>query len=500
MMRLRPVLCLAVLILVATFACRNDLDYEPGTGDLEFSRDTVYLDTVFTNTRTATYSLTVYNRSNTDILIPDIGLEGGENSGYQLNVDGQGGKRFTDIPLLAKDSLFIFIETVFDIASVGGDSYLYTDAILFDSGPRAQKIPLITLVKDAVFLFPGKHGNGREETFTLGSDAAGAPVRVSGFYLTEEELVMDAEKPYVIYGYAAPPAGQALKIGAGARLYFHKNSGLYVNEGATLEASGAAGNDPQGEIFFQGDRLEAAYAGVAGQWGGIWLGSGARHSIAHVTIRNATHGIYLSGEQATLQVSNSRIVNSLLTNLYAVGGLINGDNLVLGNAGVSSLVCSGGGPFIFRHCTIANFWSQGPRSGPALQLLSGADHESSFFSCILDGNTAREIGFAGNPAAATVRLTSCMVRYEEDEGAGLQELLPGSQVSELLLNRNPAFLNINEADFRIGPGSEGIGLGHPATALEVPLDLAGENRTASPDIGAYQHLPGNENVIVTTKM
>lgn len=499
---LHATLFLALVSLVLSISCRKDPNYEPSMGNLEFSKDTVYLDTTFTNTATATYALKVYNRSTADILIPQIALERGEDSGYQLNVDGQAGKKFADIPLLAGDSLFIFIESKFDIAAIGAKTYLYTDALVFDSGPRMQRIPLVTLVKDAIFLYPGKHSESGAALFSLGTDAGGMPVQTPGFYLNQDELVMRADKPYVVYGYAAPPAGQTLRIEAGASLFFHKDSGLYIHNGARLEVIGDPedSQEPGDPVIFQGDRMEAAFADVPGQWGGLWLDSGVEHVISHATIRNATMGIYLRGEQSSLEIRNTQVLNSLLTNIYVQDAIMDAENLVLGNAGVSSLVCSGSGPFTFRHCTLANFWSEGPRSGPCLRLIAGENHSSTFISCILDGNAGREIGISGNPEEATVRLTSSMVRYSEEAGDRLEDLLVKGQFTDVLLNANPAFLNPQGADFRIGPDSEGIGLGHPATALAVPQDLAGKDRTDQPDIGAFQHLPAHENVIGNTKM
>ena len=69
-------------------SCRKDFEFTPSSGNLEFSKDTVYLDTVFTNIGSSTYNLKVYNKSNEDILIPSIKLGQGEASNYRLNVDG----------------------------------------------------------------------------------------------------------------------------------------------------------------------------------------------------------------------------------------------------------------------------------------------------------------------------------------------------------------------------------------------------------------------------
>ena len=90
---------LTICFLVFWSSCRNDLEFSPSTGNLEFSKDTVYLDTVFTNIGSSTYNLKVYNKSNKDIVIPSIGLANGEASSYRLNVDGLPGKAFENIEM-----------------------------------------------------------------------------------------------------------------------------------------------------------------------------------------------------------------------------------------------------------------------------------------------------------------------------------------------------------------------------------------------------------------
>ena len=116
------------LLILSVSSYRKDFSTIPSFGQLEFSKDTVFLDTIFTNIGSATYNLKVYNRSNDDITIPNITLERGSVSNYRLNVDGIPGKSFQNIDILAKDSIFIFVETTIDIASVSDP--LYTDRIL----------------------------------------------------------------------------------------------------------------------------------------------------------------------------------------------------------------------------------------------------------------------------------------------------------------------------------------------------------------------------------
>ena len=120
----------SVFLVGVVSSCRKDFSTIPSFGNLEFSKDTVYLDTVFTNIGSATYNLRVYNRSSEDITIPTIALERGATSNYRLNVDGIPGKSFENIDILAKDSIFVFVETTIDVNTVPDP--LYTDRILFD--------------------------------------------------------------------------------------------------------------------------------------------------------------------------------------------------------------------------------------------------------------------------------------------------------------------------------------------------------------------------------
>ena len=171
---MRPItLLLFIGILISVCSCRSDFETIPSTGDLTFSKDTIYLDTVFTNIGSSTYRLKVYNKSKNDITIPTIQLAKGLNSKYRMTVDGmQGnnGKIFNNVDLLAKDSLYIFIETTANIADANPTDFLYTDQIQFDSGANLQKIELVTLIQDAIFLYPKRFADGTTETLPIGDE------------------------------------------------------------------------------------------------------------------------------------------------------------------------------------------------------------------------------------------------------------------------------------------------------------------------------------------
>ena len=121
---------LSLLLIISTIislsACRSDFETVASNGSLTFSKDTIFLDTVFSSVSTSTYALKVYNRSNNDINIPTINLAKKQNSKYRMTVDGSSGnqgKEFKDITLLAKDSLYIFIETTIDASAVSNPLY-----------------------------------------------------------------------------------------------------------------------------------------------------------------------------------------------------------------------------------------------------------------------------------------------------------------------------------------------------------------------------------------
>ena len=222
MRSIASVFILGIILLLAS--CRADFETVASTGDLKFSKDTVYLDTVFTNIGSSTYQLKVYNKSKNDINIPIIQFEKGLNSKYRMTVDGQqgtAGKIFKDITLLAKDSLYIFIETTASIADANPTDFLYTDKIQFDSGANLQTVELVTLIQDAIFLYPQRFADGTTETLPIGSE------KIEGFYLDENdpingnELQFTKKKPYVIYGYAAVPSTKTATFEAGTKVHFH---------------------------------------------------------------------------------------------------------------------------------------------------------------------------------------------------------------------------------------------------------------------------------------
>ena len=505
-------------------SCRKDFDFSPSTGDLTFSKDTVYLDTVFTNIGSSTYNLKVYNRSNEDISIPTVRLGQGEASNYRLNVDGLPGKEFQNVELLANDSLFIFVETTADIQDLAQNSleFLYTDAIEFDSGNNLQKVELVTLIKDAVFIYPDRDNTtGIIETLSFDTDGDGTPdeTPIQGRFLEDEELTFTNEKPYVIYGYAAVDEGDVLTINAGARVHFHANSGLLVTNNASLKVNGALSSDQElleNEVIFEGDRLEPGFADIPGQWDTIWLFSGSvDNEINYATIKNGTVGILCEGDALAtndkLSITNSQIYNSSNFGILGRASSIAAENVVINNSGQSSFAGTAGGKYNFTHCTIANYWNNSFRQFPSLLINNfftdseGNDNgldliEANFNNCIIFGNDNPEIILddINDGSLFNFKFTNCLIRFQDNNNN-----FPGEQYNlsndalydDCIFNSDPDFKLPFENMLMIGDNSAAIEKGDPL--FLIPTDILGTNRTFSPelgpDLGAYQHVTFDED-------
>ena len=489
------------VVIVSVSSCRKDFSTIANFGSLEFSKDTIYLDTVFTNIGSATYNLKVYNRGNRSITIPKIALENGTSSNYRLNVDGIAGKEFNDIDILAKDSIFVFIETTINANNITNP--LYTDRILFDNGSNQQDVNLITLVQDANFIYPGKNPiTMKIDSLTIDGQAT----TIKGRFLTNTELTFTNSKPTVIYGYAAVPSNKTLTIEAGAKIYFHNNSGLIIDDKATLKVNGTLNE----KVVFEGDRLESSFSEIPGQWGTIWMRAGSKdNEIYHAQIKNGIIGILVdsigSTSTPTLKLQNLEIYNHSNFGILARGTNIEGSNLVIGSAGEASFAGTIGGTYNFTHSTFANFWNNGIRQLPTVlinnfftyvdtngqEIIETRDlHAANFTNCIFEGNNNIEfiLDKIEGGGVFNYNINNCMIQFNDtnnsfDDNTELD--FTSSYYQDIILNGNVHFRNSQNEDFIIGQDSDAI---NKAETSLFNLDILGIERTSNPDIGAYQHI------------
>lgn len=502
-------------ILISMSSCRKDFDTVPSSGNLQFSKDTVYLDTVFTNIGSSTYTLKVYNRSNKDIAIPTIKLKNA-NSKYRMMVDGMtgedkdgngigDGKSFNNVELLAKDSLYIFIETTASISDANPTDFLYTDEIQFDTGSNLQKVNLVTLIQDAIFLYPQKYEDGTKESLLLGVDEDNLEVRINGFELNGndpingDEFHFTNEKPYVIYGYAGVPEGKILKIDAGARVHFHSESGLIVQPKAQLRINGTASPNPdkpqENEVVFEGDRLEPEFSDVPGQWGVIWLRDGSTSFVNHLTLKNASLGFLM--QKSDLTITNSQIYNSSNYGILARVSTILGENVAINYAGQAGLACTIGGDYSFTHCTFNNNWNSSKQLSVYISNFEKNEDESitvsnldraTFNNCIIYGSNNVELFLDKvDSASFNSSFENCLIKFN-DRGTGIanDEIYNfiRNQESGNIKNKEPKFYNEDQNKLNIDETSSAFEKGN--ATYRIPTDILGITRSLIPDIGAYQ--------------
>ncbi|MGB1080349.1 MAG: hypothetical protein ACPGYI_03235 [Flavobacteriaceae bacterium] len=494
-------------------SCRTDFTFRPiQSSELRFSRDTVYLDTIFTGISSATYTLKVYNTSNDPVSIPEIYLDNGDDSNFRLNVDGFSGKSFQDVELLPKDSMYVYIETTADINTLtqSETQFLYEDKLHFSD---VGKVTLMTLVQDAVFLYPEKNATtGIKESIPIGIDDDGNTIGIEGFYLDDNELVFTNKKPYVVYGYMGVPSGKTAIFEAGARIHFHKNSGIIVAKDATMLVNGIPSSDSEtleGEVIFEGDRLEPLYDNIPGQWGAIWLTTGStQHQFNHATIKNATVGILMdyNDETAnpTLTLKNTQIYNSASINLWGKTADIYAENSVFGSAGQASFFGNIGGKYQFSHCTFANYWNKSFRNNPAVLLndYTPLDNETNFIkplekatfdNCIIEGSQFVEF-FAEQEGtgAFNFKLNHTAIQFESSSQSVIDNPFfdwnNTTYYNQIIRNGEPAFVMPEENDMRISQESDFIQKGEATIGTQFPTDLLGVHRSSPPDLGAYQHV------------
>jgi hypothetical protein len=491
-------------LAITVSSCREDFVFEPSTGDLVFSKDTIYLDTVFANIGSSTYTLKVYNKSSKDIKIPTIQLGKGLTSKYRMTVDGMTGENnriFHDVELLAKDSMYIFIETTAGIGDANPSDFLYTDQIEFDSGANLQKVELVTLIQDAYFLYPKRFSNGTTETLNI--DGIDEPVY--GFFLDENDPVNGNEynwgndKPYVVYGYAAVPGGKTLTVQSGARVHFHADSGLIVGNGASFKANGTLENN----IIFEGDRLEPGFSDVAGQWQTIWLTAGSTNNeIKNVIIKNAIVGLNIDSNDGNfMTIKNTQIYNSSLIGLYAKTAKIQGENLVINYAGVASLACTLGGSYEFKHCTFNNNWSSSKQVAVLVDNFykDANDDEvpyvleqANFRNCIIFGSNQVELLINKSIVNPEVNWTTpifskCQIKFNNtnNQFTNNPDYAFINDASEIIKNGIVDFQNISKNKLFIGADSASKNFG---VDVGVPFDILGNPRNGVFDLGAYNSI------------
>ena len=483
-MKTRHILFIISLFLLAIPSCRKSNQINPDSNlKLEFSADTVLFDTVFTSLGSATHQLMIYNRHGDDLKISSIRLMGGEASPFRINLDGEHATEFYDKIIPAKDSLFSFLRVTINPNDLN-TPFVVEDELEFITNGNTQTIKLLAWGQNANYIVADK-------TVTLGEV-------VYPYHIVADSLqttVWTSERPYVIYGWALINSYGTLKIEAGTKIYCHQGSGIFSWSDGQLIIDGTA-EEP---VIIQGDRLEAYYKDMPGQWEQILMmdgRAGADHRISHAIIRNGSIGLNcqssLKVTECALRIDNTIIENQSGYGLFSILYPVEAKNFVITNCGYANFWAFGG-DYRFVHGTIANFWNlnehDNNKNAVVVQNYAIDGNNEIFYypfhmemdNCIVYGEQKDEFKTNFGPDAdSTYLFDHCLIKSERYNGnmAGFHHCL---------FNLNPYFANSLASDCHIDSiASPVIGTGNPLFGNEIPYDLDGVSRIGTPDMGAYQ--------------
>ena len=478
-------------VLAIISSCQKDFFQESGPGNLSFSNDSILFDTVFSSIGSATKKFIVYNNNTNPVTIENITLANTDPLNvYRINIDGFPIEQSQNIKLAANDSMFVFVEVTINPNS-SQLPYLVTNKLEFETNGNTQSIELVAYGQNANFYTP------MDNIFISGNDSLNFR-----YFSIDENTIWNNDLPHVIYGYVLIEPNATLTIEEGSQIYFHKNSGIIVgnpilgsnNDGGTLIVNGSLDN----EVVFQGDRLEQWYADAPGQWDQIWMCQGSKNNqINYAIIRNGKVGIKVdtlgSSSGPTLEFNNTIIENMSDIGLFAQGSFVSGHNNLITNCGRYSLVLNIGGRYNFTHSTFANHYLFGSRNTPSILInnyyedITGTIqirdlNEATFTNCIIDGSNVHELELQSNSLGNFNYLFDhCLLKIHPD--SSLSSL---NEENSIKTNNDINIFNSTlDQDFMISEESPALNSGKSTT---VTLDLLGNTRDNTPDIGAYERV------------
>ncbi len=470
-------LSIILLIVIAVLsACKKEFITKT-SGDLGFSTDTVKIDTIFTTFPSPSYRLFVYNKMNYALKIKNIQLKGGENSEFELVIDGIKGNSQQNVILEPKDSIYIFVS----LKSTEKEK-IVQDFIEFELENQKSQVVLQAFVRDAYF-YRG----------------------VDSLYVFNCNTFLANDKPHIIDGLAYVPENCTLTIQAGAEIRFSsiKNEDAIPISQILVDGTLLVEGNPNSVVLFDTWRLDENYKEGSGQWFGLHFLKNSKNSkIQYAILKNGHIGIRVDSmalnNNPKVLIEQTEIRNFSNFGILGLGAhnqtntpSIKAVNTLIYNCGQSNVGLYFGGNYEFDHCTMVNYSGEIRRSEPVLSISDYLEYEdngqgvrvlyplkANFSSCIIYGSEEQEwkSDFKGNQA--DIKFENCLLKNKTDV------IVPGN---DNILNQDPKFKNRLERDFGLMEGSPCIDKGKVNSSVNI--DFYGKPRLQVPDIGAIEYIP-----------
>jgi len=463
----------------ASFSCQKDILNT--SAKLSFSQKQVLFDTVFTTVGSTFQYFTVHNTHNQPIKISSINLVGSYTSPFKINVDGVAGISFSNITIPANDSIFVFVTVTINPNNTN-NPLVIEDSLQFVTNGNKQYVDLVAWGQDAYFYKP----NILPPT---GPAYSNAPCNA----------VWTNDKPHVIFGYFVVDSGCTLTMEPGTRVYMHNNAVLYVNKGGTLLIEGQSGTN--NVVTIQGDRLEAAYSTVPGQWGEIQLSPGSiNNAISWAVIKNGTIGVEadtVGNLGPTLSIDHTIIKSMSQFGILGQGTNIVGHDDLVADCQYYCVDLSLGGTYSFVQCTFANYWSYSQRQTTTLLINNWYQdiygnyqarnlNKAYFGNCVIYGSLTEELTIDSSHGGLD------LFNYYFDTCDLLTKLNTSNtkHFTQNSIDLNPGFSNPAIDDYTVLNSNNcligGLGADTICTNSHYPVDLAGNGRNCPSTLGAYQ--------------
>ena len=515
-----PLFLVLSCLLTILPGCEPKEDLVQTTGRLEFDQDTVLFDTVFTTIRTVTKRLWVYNR-NGGAVKTNISLAGSVGNTYSLVINGDAGTAKNDVLIRGNDSLQILVRAVLgdNGQATAPKQFVVTDQINFRTNGNEQNVKLVAYGQNAYF----HRADLIDRNTTWATDRPHVIIPAS--------RVLVPGQPAAVFGVLVRQ-GVTLTIPKGARIYSH--AGAYLQVDGTLRVNddfvpGTGVTDTvkasnPNIVRFQGDRLEAVYADIPGQWGGIVFTEKSRNnSIRYTEIKNSTFGALLLNPDAQTPHPDLTLTNTVIRNISgsnlsfanatasAGGGVISysGDltavNCLFTNCGEYAVVCVGGGVYDFNFCTFANYTPAFRRETASLTFTNEKATDARI-KLPLSFSLRNSIVWGSNLGPGTIDDELFLKNYTEYTSLSIRNnVLRTKEYASTpavvgaagtnLLNVDPLFtrtsLISSRPDYTLQPTSPANAPRRPAAGDVPARDLRNLRRPASgqlqPALGAYEH-------------